>query len=192
LSKCNPMRVETASGMKLASLHVDARGEVGDITVDMGEPIAEPGHMGIAQGDRPVVDLPVETIAGPVTLTCVSMGNPHAVVYTADISVAPFDAVGSALQAHKLFCGGVNVHFVEVKAPDEVKMKTWERGTGPTLACGSGAAAVCVAGVLSDRTGRRIRAHLEGGELTVQWQEKDNHVMLTGSAVEVFSGDWDF
>jgi diaminopimelate epimerase len=123
-------------------------------------------------------------------MTCVSMGNPHAVLYCADVARVPLEQVGPVLEHAPLFPRRINVHFVQVRSPEEVTMRTWERGTGITLACGTGACSVCVAGVLSGRTNRRLLAHLPGGDLRLHWAEADNHVFMTGPATEVFSGEW--
>ena len=123
------------------------------------------------------------------------MGNPHAVLYvgdeffqTDDRDLVPSSARWSSTRAE--FPRRVNAHFVKVHSPAEVTMRTWERGSGITLACGTGACAVCVAGVLTGRTGRKLLAHLPGGDLELDWSEADNYVYKTGPAVEVFTGDW--
>jgi len=123
-------------------------------------------------------------------MTCVSVGNPHLVLYCRDVAKVPLSEVGPALEKHPLFPRRINVHFVQVHSPGEAAMRTWERGTGITLACGTGACAVCVAGVISARTQRRLLTHLPGGDLTLEWRESDNHVYKTGPATEVFSGEW--
>src|SRR5262249_26276209 len=122
-------------------------------------------------------------------ITCVSMGNPHAVLYCKKVAAVPLAAVGPVLETHEIFPRRINVHFVEVHGGGEVTMRTWERGSGITLACGTGASAVCVAGSLSKRTGRKILAHLPGGDLELEWAP-DGRVYMTGSATEVFSGEW--
>jgi diaminopimelate epimerase len=118
------------------------------------------------------------------------MGNPHAVFYCADVAAVPLEQVGPRIETSALFPRRINVHFVQVQSPTEVTMRTWERGSGITLACGTGACAVSVAGVLTGRSQRRLTAHLPGGDLQLFWSDKDNHVYLTGPAVEVYSGDW--
>ncbi len=123
-------------------------------------------------------------------MTCVSMGNPHLVLYCGDVKKVPLEALGPKIEHRDIFPNRINVHFVQVHSPQEVTMRTWERGSGITLACGTGAAAVCVAGVLTGRTGRKILAHLPGGDLELEWNETDNHVYMTGPATEVFSGEW--
>ena len=124
-------------------------------------------------------------------VTCVSMGNPHAVIFVAD--VAAVDLLGRRRppsSTTRPSRNRINVHFVQVRSAGEVTRGTWERGSGITLACGTGASAVCVAGVLTGRAGRQIIAHLPGGDLDLEWRQADNHVYMTGPAVEVFSGDW--
>ena len=118
------------------------------------------------------------------------MGNPHAVIYCSNVAGVPLEQVGPALETDAAFPKRINVHFVEVRSSTEVTMRTWERGSGITLACGTGACAVCVAGVLTGRTGRKIVAHLPGGDLQLEWRESDNNVYMTGPATEVFSGEW--
>jgi diaminopimelate epimerase len=143
------------------------------------------------------LDVPVDEWAGWVQhsglelkLTCVSMGNPHLVLNCARINAIPLAGIGPSLERHSIFPNRINVHFVEVRDRAEVTMRTWERGSGITLACGTGACAVCVAGVLTGRTDRKILAHLPGGDLSLEWRESDNNVYLTGPATEVFSGEW--
>jgi diaminopimelate epimerase len=123
-------------------------------------------------------------------ITCVSMGNPHVTLYCNNVKAVPLQSVGPVLETLPEFPRRINVHFVQVHSPTEVTMRTWERGSGITLACGTGASAVCVAGVLTGRTGRKILAHLPGGDLELEWNENDNHVYMTGAATEVFSGEW--
>jgi diaminopimelate epimerase len=125
-----------------------------------------------------------------LAVTCVSMGNPHCVTYVERLTDHWVLQVGPHVEVDRHFPRRVNAEFVEVLSPGEVRMRVWERGSGETLACGTGASAVCVAGVLTGRTERRILAHLPGGDLELHWAD-DNHVYMTGPAVEVFSGEWD-
>jgi len=127
--------------------------------------------------------------------TCVSMGNPHVVIYPddSDFGVQTRDLVaefGPLVENAPEFPRRINAHFVKVHSAGEVTMRTWERGSGITLACGTGACAVCVAGVLTGRTGRTLLAHLPGGDLELEWNEADNCVYMTGPATEVFTGEW--
>jgi diaminopimelate epimerase len=190
LSKANPMRVETAAGVKTIDLEIGSDGKVTGATVDMGEPILDPAAIPVGIPQKRVIDLPIRAGKRAFKMTCVSMGNPHAVIYVDDVAAVALERVGPELENHPLFPDRVNSHFVQVHSSQEVTMRTWERGSGVTLACGSGASAVCVAGVLTGRTGRKLLSHLPGGDLNLEWRESNNHVYMTGPAVEVFSGDW--
>ena len=189
-TQANPMRIETAAGVKTINLEIDCDGLAGSATVDMGEPILVPADIPVALGGDRVIDAPIAVCDRTFAMTCVSMGNPHAVIYVDDAAAVPLGQVGPAIESHELFPERVNAHFVEIHSPEEVTMRTWERGSGPTLACGTGASAVCVAGVLTGRTGRELLVHLRGGDLRLQWREQDGHVLMTGPAAEVFSGEW--
>ncbi len=190
LSDANPLRVDTAAGTKTIELSLGKAGKVVAATVDMGEPILTPADIPVSIPRDRVVDAPITAGRRHFEATCVSMGNPHAVIYVDDVQAVALEETGPAIENGPLFPERVNVHFVQVHSPEEVTMRSWERGSGVTLACGTGASAVCVAGVLTDRTAREILAHLPGGDLRLEWRESDNHVYLTGPAVEVFSGDW--
>jgi diaminopimelate epimerase len=188
------LKIETGRGVLALDLELSG-GKVSRVRVNMGEPIlAGPQIPTALPGDPPVN---AALVAGGLSLavTCVSMGNPHAVVYVGDefFDTDTRDLVaelGPQLEHHAEFPRRVNAHFVKVHSPAEVTMRTWERGSGITLACGTGACAVCVAGVLTGRTGRRLLAHLPGGDLELEWSERDNCVYKTGPAAEVFSGEW--
>ncbi len=189
-SRANPMRVQTLAGVKTISLELGADGKVAAATVDMGEPILEGARIPVKVDAPRVIDMPLKAAGRNFAATCVSMGNPHAVIYVPDVAAVELERIGPAIENHELFPQRVNVHFVQVYSPSEVAMRTWERGSGVTLACGTGASAVCVAGVLTGRTGREILAHLPGGDLRLAWRQSDNRVLMTGPAVEVFQGVW--
>jgi diaminopimelate epimerase len=199
ISHNNPLRIETGRGVLTLQLETKG-GKVERVTVDMGEPILEASRIPTSLPGARVVDHAGLRFAGPagwdtacgldMRVTCVSMGNPHAVLYCKSVAIVPLEQVGPSLETDPVFPKRINVHFVQVHSPHEVTMRTWERGSGVTLACGTGACAVAVAGVLTGRTGRSIVAHLPGGDLNLTWNESDNHVHMTGPAVEVFSGDW--
>jgi diaminopimelate epimerase len=197
LSRNNPMKVETGAGV--LTLHLETKaGKVEQVTVDMGEPILEAERIPTTLPGPRVVDQPLPSMyAGAewlgkqnLSLTCVSMGNPHVILYCPDVAEVPLAVVGPMLEHGPMFPRRINVHFVQVKSRNEVIMRTWERGSGITLACGTGACSVCVAGVLSGRTDRKLLAHLPGGDLRLQWAEADNHVYMTGPATEVFRGEY--
>jgi diaminopimelate epimerase len=136
-----------------------------------------------------VVNLPLTILDQTFAITCVSMGNPHCVIFVDAVENFPVEKYGPLIEHHPLFPRRTNVEFVEVRSRSEVRQRTWERGAGETLACGTGASAVVVAGVLTGRTGRKIRNLLAGGELELEWSEAGD-VFMTGPAVEVFSGEY--
>ena len=190
IARVNPMRVETGAGIKTVELAIDAGGIVNAATVDMGEPILDPQRIPVAVEGERAVDVPISAGGQRFAMTCVSMGNPHAVIYVPDAGAVALERLGPELEHHAMFTRRANVHFVQVRGVGEVVARTWERGSGATLACGTGACAVCVAGVLTGRSGREVVVHVPGGELGVDWREGDNHVYLSGPAAEVFSGEW--
>lgn len=190
LARVNPMRVETLAGVKRIELVLDADDTVRAATVDMGEPILEPARIPVSMQVKRIVDMPLKLATLAYHMTCVGMGNPHAVIYTDDVAAVALASIGPQIENHPVFPERVNVHFVQVHSPQEVTMRTWERGSGITLACGTGASAVCVAGVLTGTSGRLITAHLPGGDLDLEYREDNNRVYMTGPAVEVFSGEW--
>jgi diaminopimelate epimerase len=194
LTKSNPMRVETGRGVLTLALET-ADDKVSSVTVDMGEPILALPQIPVdAEQVRRTANSNEYTVAAPgygsLTATFVSMGNPHAVIYLPDAKAVDLEKIGPALERHPAFPRRINVHFVQIVTKDEVIMRTWERGSGITLACGTGACAVCVAGVLTGNTNRKLLAHLPGGDLRLEWRESDSHVFMTGPATEVFSGEW--
>jgi diaminopimelate epimerase len=140
--------------------------------------------------EQRVVAVPVEFDGRTLEVTCVSMGNPHCVAFVEKATDELVLGLGPTIESDPRFPNRVNVEFVELISRTEVRQRTWERGSGETWACGTGASAVCVAGVLSGRTERRILNHLLGGDLMLEWIEENNHVMMTGPAKEVFSGEW--
>lgn len=190
LARNNPMLVQTDRGILTLALTIGDDQRVERVRVDMGEPILEPARIPVALGGDRVVATAIPLMDRTLEMTCVSMGNPHAVFFVDDVKRVPLRDWGEKLERHPLFPQRTNVHFVQVVEPTRVRMITWERGTGPTQACGTGAAAVCVAGVLTRRTQRTIRAALPGGELELAWDETTNHVFKTGPATEVFDGTW--
>lgn len=181
--------VETGRGVLTLDLEIES-GVARRVRVDMAPPILKSADIPTTLPGDPPVNVPVEVGGRQLELTCVSMGNPHAVVYVAEVESFPVEELGPLLERHPAFPDRVNVHFVEVCGPEEVRMRTWERGSGVTLACGTGACAVCVAGVLTGRTGRRLLAHLPGGNLELEWPDEKASVFMTGPATEVFSGEW--
>ena len=215
IKRAESLRIQTGRGTLTVNVEI-AGGKVHRVEVNMDQPILEAGKIpvkvaGLKETDR-VVDVPivasmkalspdfdldtqVMTMLKDATIedrmTCVSMGNPHMIAFGKNVlEQAPETRFGPLFEGAPMFPRRINVHFVQVHSPEEVTMRTWERGSGVTLACGTGACAVCVAGALSGRSHRRIKAHLPGGDLELEWRESDNCVYMTGPATEVFTGDW--
>jgi diaminopimelate epimerase len=183
------LRIETGAGVLSVQLQTD-QGRVRQVRVDMGPPILEAAIIPTTLPGTPVADVPLDVAGHRLTVTCVSMGNPHCVIFVPEATDALVWALGPHIETDPHFPARVNVEFVEVLGPGEVRQRTWERGSGETWACGTGASAVCVAGVLTGRTERRIVNHLRGGDLVLEWNEADGRVYMTGPAEEVFQGQW--
>ena len=188
------MTVETLAGIKTLDLKIKGS-RVRAVRVNMGSPnllrkqIPTRVAKGrTADGNKMVIEEPFKAAGKEFKMTCVSMGNPHCIIFLDKLKGFPVEKYGPLIERHRAFPERTNVHFVEVLSRGEVQVKTWERGSGQTLACGTGAAAVCVAGVLNKRTSRKILAHLPGGDLTLEWSE-DGDVFMTGPAEEVFEGE---
>jgi diaminopimelate epimerase len=183
------LRIETGRGVLTLDLELRG-GKVCQVRVDMGEPILESAKIPTTLPGDPPKDAPLEVPGMTLRATCVSMGNPHCVSYHGELTDQLVLGVGPKVERHVAFPRRVNAEFVKVNRPDDVTVRVWERGSGETLACGTGACAVAVAGVLTGRSQRKVTAHLPGGDLRLEWSEKDNRVYMTGPAVEVFSGEW--
>lgn len=190
LAKNNPLNVETQAGTKVIVKELDDNDKMVSARVDMGEPILAAAEIPTAFSGESVVGVDIEAGGESYNITCVSMGNPHAVIYVDNVNDVELEKVGPILENHPAFPERMNVHFVQIDSETELTMRTWERGSGITWACGTGASAVCVAGVLVDKSGRDVLIHLPGGDLRIEWSEADNHVFMTGPATEVFSGEW--
>lgn len=187
------LRIETGDGVKTLELEI-TDGLATRVRVNMGRPQLEPARIPTTiapcEGQAAVVDVPLRIAERELAVTCVSMGNPHCVTFVDELSDAWVHGIGSQVEVDAHFPRRVNAEFVQVISRSEVNMRVWERGSGETLACGTGACAVCVAGVLTGRTERRIVVHLPGGDLELEWEADDAPVFMTGPAVEVFSGVW--
>lgn len=188
LTDKSSITLETLSGIKTLTLNIE-NGLVKTVRVDMGEPI-------IASKEIPVLAQTPEFINQPVTvgdttysMTCVSMGNPHAVTYVEDVSTLDLRLIGPPLEHHSIFPDRANIEFVEYIDESTLKMRVWERGSGETLGCGTGACACLVASVLNGKCRRRAKIILLGGTLEIEWNEVNNHVYLTGPAAFVFDGE---
>lgn len=188
LCRKTPMTVETGRGVLSLDLEF-AGGVVDRVRVDMGEPILKAVEIPTTLPGDPVVNQTLAVAGRELRVTCVSMGNPHCITYVDQLSDDWVLGVGPRIETDRHFPRRVNAEFVEVVSPGEVRMRVWERGSGETLACGTGASAVCVAGVLTKKTERKILAHLPGGDLQLEWAD-NGHVYMTGPAAEVFEGEW--
>jgi diaminopimelate epimerase len=184
------IEIETGNGVLPLELFAGESGRVERVKVNMGPPKLNRGDLpmiGPADGQAIAVKLLLEQ--GEVEVTCVSMGNPHCVIFVDDVENCQLETLGPLIENHAWFPNRINVEFVQVVSRNEVIQRTWERGAGETLACGTGASAVTVAGVLNGYTERQIVNHLRGGDLQLEWQE-GGPVMMIGPAVEVFSGEF--
>jgi diaminopimelate epimerase len=192
--RANPMVIETDAGLKTIQLRI-ANGVVQSATVDMGEPILEGREIPVAASGR-IVDCPLEVGGRVEKITAVSMGNPHCVVFVRDDSVFKLDVfefarLGRQFENHPFFPKRVNTEFILPVSQNRLRMRVWERGSGETLACGTGACAALVAAVLTGRADRTATVELRGGNLEIEWRgngEGANHVFMTGEAIEVFNG----
>ncbi|MDD4990947.1 MAG: diaminopimelate epimerase [Paludibacter sp.] len=181
--------LETLAGIKILKLFIGTDKLVEKVTVDMGEPILEGTKIPTTFDLPKVIDVPV-TFNDKIqyNITAVSMGNPHAVIFTSGIHDLNLPEIGPVIENAAIFPRRTNTEFIEVVSDSYVKMRVWERGSGETMACGTGACAAVVAGVLNGKNSRKTTVELLGGELTIEWKESDNHVYLTGGATTVFEG----
>lgn len=183
------LQLQTGRGNLSVDLEI-ANKRAQRVRVNMGEPILEAAKIPTKLPGTPPVNARLDVGGRTFEVTCVSMGNPHCVIFVEKATDELVLGFGPQIEHAPEFPARVNVEFVEVLGRGEVRQRTWERGSGETLACGTGASAVCVAGVLTGRTDRLIQNHLLGGDLTLEWKESDGCVYKTGPAVEVFTGDW--
>lgn len=182
--------VETLSGIKYLDLTV-ADGKVELVKVDMGEPILTAKDIPVLADSEKVIDAPIQVDGKEYHITAVSMGNPHGIVYMDDVENLKIEEIGPKFENHQRFPDRINTEFVQVLNRNTLRMRVWERGSGETLACGTGACAVTVASVLNGKTDREVTVQLLGGELKVCWDQETNHVFMTGPAKVVFDGEID-
>lgn len=197
LTNKTEITVDTQAGIKTLQLTV-CDGKVSKVRVDMGEPILIPQEipvkasvLGLADDRREAIVAQPFTVANSsYDITCVSMGNPHCITFIdEDVRSFPLESIGPLFEKHELFPEGVNTEFVNIIDKEHLRMRVWERGSGETLACGTGACAVAVASYLNGFTGRNVDIELMGGHLEIAYDEATNHVFMTGPATEVFSGE---
>lgn len=179
--------LDTLSGIKILKLHLTGE-KVGSVTVDMGIPAAEPVDYD-RKGVKPMKEQSFEADGVQYVGTTVSMGNPHLVLFVDDISKIDLPVIGPKLENHPLFPGRINVEFAQVLGDGKIRMRVWERGSGITQACGTGACATAVAAFLTGRAGRRSTIIMDGGSLNIEWDENRGSIMMTGEAAKVFDGE---
>lgn len=180
--------LETLAGIKVLELTV-RNGKVASARVDMGAPVLNPADIPVRSTKDLFISEPVKIKDRTFHVTCVSMGNPHAVSYVDNVAGFPLEVYGPAMETNELYPRKINSEFVEVLDRKTLKMRVWERGAGETLACGTGACAVAVATVLNGLCERTVTVRLLGGDLVIEWNPDDNHVYMTGPAVTVFEGE---
>lgn len=191
LTRKTEVTLETLAGIKVLKMHLGADGKVDTVTVDMGEPILTAAEVPALSASERMVEETLPTAKhGDFAVTAVSMGNPHGVIFVDEITDELVLGAGPELERHSAFPDRANIEFVKVIDGETVQMRVWERGSGETLACGTGACATAVAAALTGRTNRKVTVKLIGGDLSIEWNEKDNHVYMTGPARTVFTGVW--
>ena len=180
--------IETLAGIKYLELTVE-KGQVSQVRVDMGEPELLAEKIPVISQQEKVIDVPITAGEKEYRMTCVSMGNPHCVVFMEDVEHLEIEKVGPLFENHELFPKRINTEFVKVIDRKTLQMRVWERGSGETLACGTGACATAVAAMLSGFCEDEVQIHLLGGDLTIEWNKESNHVFMTGPAEIVFDGE---
>lgn len=184
------LKIETLSGIKDLELIVED-GRVQSVTVDMGEPVLKADLIPVISDKEHLINEPVEIGGRVYNITCVSMGNPHAVVFVDDVDGLKLDEIGPCFETHPMFPERVNTEFIHVLDRKHIKMRVWERGSGETLACGTGACASVVACILNGLTDNEVKVSLLGGDLQIRYDKASNKVYMTGPAVTVFEGEID-
>lgn len=187
LTNKTTVKIETLAGIKILKLNIED-GKVKTVRVDMGEPILEPKKIPVISNKEVVKNLMLKADEKEFEFTCISMGNPHAITIIDDTDKFDVEKYGKEIENNKLFPKKTNVEFIQIVDKQNIKMRVWERGTGETLACGTGACATAVATVLNELTERNVNVELLGGKLEIEWNKEDNHVYMTGPAVTVFEG----
>lgn len=188
IARQKTLKIETGAGV----LHLDlelAGGRVSQVRVNMGKPILNSAEIPTLLPGDPPVDADLDLGDQSLKVTCVSMGNPHCITFVDELNDRWVHGIGPKVEVHPMFPNRVNAEFIEVVSPTELKMRVWERGSGETQACGTGACASAVAGVLTGRSERDVLIHLPGGDLRLEWADSDE-VFMTGPAVEVYQGVW--
>jgi diaminopimelate epimerase len=182
--------LETKSGVKILQLF-PVNGKVEKVRVNMGEPVLSVPQIPVKWKEEQLINQMIDFNPDKQAITCVSMGNPHAIIFTENIDKLDIEKIGKKIENHPMFPERTNVEFVEILSSTSARMRVWERGSGETQACGTGACAVEVAAVLNNRLERKATISLLGGDLELEWSEINNHVYMTGGAVKVFEGEID-
>ena len=180
--------VETGAGIKTLTLFTENE-KVEQVRVDMGEPILEPSRIPVLSNKNPVIADPILVGNMEWRMTCVSMGNPHAVVFVKDVASFPIEQFGPLFEKHERFPKKTNTEFVQVISRTEVSMRVWERGSDETWACGTGTCATVMACIMNGYTENKVLVHLRGGDLTIEYDPNTKHIFMTGPATEVFHGE---
>ena len=188
MTKKRELAVETLAGTKYLSLNVSGD-KVSEVTVLMGVPVFEPEKIPVVAEGKSVVDMPVTVDGRKYRITVVSMGNPHAVIFVEDTKNFPIEKIGPLFERHEMFPERVNTEFVKVLDRENINMRVWERGSGETWACGTGACASAVASVINGYTDGKVTVHMLGGNLHIRYDGEGGQVHMTGQAVEVFRGE---
>ena len=188
LTNKTTVTIETLAGIKTLKFNLKDK-KVETVRVYMGEPILNPEMIPVISSENPVKDLKLKALDKEFIFTCVSMGNPHAVVYVDDVDNLPIEEIGPKFESHERFPRRVNTEFVKVLDRHTVQMRVWERGSAETLACGTGACAVAVSCILNGLTEDEVTVKLLGGDLEIQWDQEKNTVYMTGPATVVFDGE---
>lgn len=183
------IRVETGAGIKTLQMTVED-GKVSKVRVDMGQPILKPELIPVQAEGEQVVNEPITAAGKEWRMTCVSMGNPHAVVFVDQVSDFDLLTYGPAFENHERFPKRTNTEFVQVISRNEASMRVWERGSAETFACGTGTCATVMACILNGLTDNQVLVHLRGGDLEIEYDPESNHIFMTGPATEVFHGEW--
>ena len=189
IAKKPEMNIETLRGVLTMQLTAGSNGLIDQVQVNMGKPILESARIPTLLPGDPPLNVNLDVDGQVISVTCVSMGNPHCVTFVDELTDDWVLRIGPQIERHPAFPRRVNAEFIQVISPTEFNMRVWERGSGETMACGTGACAAAVAGALTGRTERTVTAHLRGGDLKLDWSESGD-VFMTGPATEVFSGEW--
>lgn len=181
------LKIETGSGVKDLTLHIEQK-QVKSVTVDMGEPIIKPKDIPVISEREAIIGMPIEVGGYKFHMTCLSFGNPHAVVFVDNTEDIDIEKIGPLFEHNEIFPDRVNTEFVQVIDANTVNMRVWERGSGETLACGTGACASAYASIINGKTNNLVTVNLLGGTLIIEYDDISNRVFMTGPAVTVFEG----